>query len=885
LFINIDYNKRPKEAKLHLAKPNKRVVSHIYEKFNDNLSVKLGNINELSFSIPHFITDEATGNAIINPHVDLIKEKMLVRVTLESYKEWYIVDSIEEDSDETDTFNVTAFSLGYELKGKRISGLVEEGINATSLLTLLLESTVWKIGEVDPMFDVMFRSFDSSTDSNVLDCIVQAGETYGALIVWNTISRTVSFKDATKNGRFRGLTVSYGRFLRSLKRTRTTDEMTTRMYVYGNEDISIHSVNPTGQSYIEDFSFFMYPFERDANREVISSSHFMSDELCHAILDHKILLEQNAPNINQKNTELTTKRTTLVTEQTELDQLNLELQNILNLLDVAKSAEDEEAVILRVQERDNKESEIQAQQLVVLQLENEIATLESQITTLQDTISHQANFTPELVDELTLYVHESTWRDDRYIDSQELYNDAIKKFEEIRQPKVVIEASIDNLLNIVEEQYYWDKLTLGDLIKIKYKEMNIEYMAKIIEINYDFENEEANLVIANTTDLLNDTDKLVQLLYSNSSASSLVQNNKYKWDKVNAVEKQVISLITNEWDATKQKITAGVNNSVEIGNRGVIIKNPDYPDEVVIMQSGVIALSKDGGETWKTAIKPDGIVAERLIGQIIAGQNLLITNSTGSFTMDNSGAVFDVGSFIVRSGNGSNLVDDWNSASDFINSYADDNLLTSLEKSKVKDEWSTIATEYSSKASTINAYYGEEQDTYSYISNYKNAYTALYDYLHVTLQSDGFTIMNVDNMSNTSIVDGETYRTKFNNYYNSRTELDNQLVIRALDVAKDAQDKVNEVMDDVVYKTELHSTKGDTFFNGNISTTVYAVVYRGMDNITSTLPNSAFNWKKADQNGVIDTVWTNAHTGVGSTIEIGKDDVYRKAIFWCDIIL
>src|SRR5690606_27895482 len=286
---------------------------------------------------------------------------------------------------------------------------------------------------------------------------------------------------------------------------------------------------------------------------------------------------------------------------------------------IALATEDTALIEQRKMERDAKKVEVDVLVLTIEDAQKRVDSLTSQIESLQYGISHEASFTEELRQELNLYIIESEWRDDRYTDPQELYDDGLVKFEEIRQPKVVIDVTIDNLLNIIEEQYYWDKLVLGDLIKVKYPQMNIEYMAKIIELNYDFGNEEVSVVIANTTDLLDDMEKLQQILYGSSNATSLVENNKYKWDKINAVEKEVNAIITQEWDANKQKIIAGVNNSIEVGNRGIIIRNPDFPDEVVIMQSGIIALSKDGGETWKTAVKPDGIVAERLIGRIIAG--------------------------------------------------------------------------------------------------------------------------------------------------------------------------------------------------------------------------------------------------------------------------
>lgn len=904
MFIDVNYKKRPQKAKLHLAKPNKQIFSHISEKYADSLSLKLGNINELTFSIPHYVHDEDTQQRIPNKHVELIREKMLIRVTMGAFKEWYIVDSIEEDADDTDVFIVTAFSLGYELKGKRVSGYETESDNATAIANNLLSETIWSIQEIDAMFDGMYRSFESGDDSNVLDCIIQWAETFGGLLVWDTENRKISLKNMSEDGKFRGMTVNYGKFLRTLKRTRTTEEMVTRMHVYGSEDLTIHSVNPTGMGYIEDFSFFMYPFKRDANKNVIQSSYFMSDALCHAILDHKILLEANSPEITQITSEIAEKNITLITEESELDNLKAELETILKLLDTAKAvlaklesevpkpdtSAEEALVAQRISERDAKQLEINQQNLIVSNLKSQIGNLTNQLNTLQDEISQQASFTPQLLDELNPYIIESTWRDDRYIDVNELYEDAIKKFTELRQPKVVIEVDIDNLMNIVEEQYYWDKLVLGELIKVKYPQMNIEYMAKIIEINYDLENNEASLVIANTTDLLSETEKLVQLLYGSQTASTLVQNNKYKWNKVNAVSEQISQLLTSEWDANKNKIIAGVNNSVEVGNRGIIISNPDIPNEMVIMQAGIIALTKDGGETWKTAIKPDGIVAERLIGQIIAGQELLITNGAGSFTLDNNGAVFDVSAFIIRSkSGGGNLVDRWQDNADFVDEYKDDNLITAYEKKMLKIKWTEINDRYLANNTKILNYYGSESENLLFVQNFHNRHQELYDYLFVTVHGDA-PMLSDENMAFTTRIESTVFNAKFRNYDSAVVEVEKQLAIKAntmaqqaIQDAKDAHDLVNEVMDDVVYKIEIHSSNGLIFKNGQINTVLTAKIYRGKDDITSTLTNSQFIWKKKDKDGNLDTAWNSAHVGIGKQVTIDRNDIYQKATFECSI--
>ncbi|UGO48027.1 tail endopeptidase [Bacillus phage vB_BanS_Skywalker] len=887
MFIDIDYNKRLQEAKFHLAKPNKQIVSHIYERIGGEMSIKLGNINELSFSIPHFIEDQEP-----NPHVDSIKEMMLIRVTMGSYKEWYVVNEIEEDGDDSDIFNVKAFSLGYELKGKQVSDYTEDAINATDLLTKLLENTVWKIGTVDAMFDVMFRSFDSGSDSNVLDCIIQAGETFGALLVWDTETRKVSFKDMSQNGTFKGMTVNYGRFLQSIKRTRTTDELTTRLYIYGSEDLSIHGVNPTGQPYIEDFSYFLYPFERDANKNVIKESYFMSNELCHAILNQQIMIAQNAPQIKSLTDDMLAKETLLLTGETQLTELEGQLKTIQGLLDTAKATENATLITQRQLELNNKEAEITAKRQANDIIKNQVQSYKNQIDALQDQIATGSGFTPQLLDELNLFIHEMKWVDDKYIDAKELYQDGLKKFEELRQPKVVIDVTIDNLMNIIEEQYYWDKLVLGDLIKVKYPQMKIEYMAKIIEIKYDLENNEASITVANTKDILSDTEKLVQLLYSNSSASSLVQANKYKWDKVNKIEDVVSNIVTSEWDATKNKIIAGVNNSIEIGNRGMIVTSPDNPNEVVIIQSGVIALSQDKGETWKTAIKPDGIVAERLIGQIIAGENLILTNSAGSFTFDKNGVRIDASAFILESSSGrfdgSKFIDSAN----FVDEFKDDNMITAYEKKMLKQEWDKYEIAYNKNTGQdgkIHHVFPNDGEGLQFVADYHARYTELYDYLFVQLHGDK-PLLDPSNMTFTTRIDRNMFDARWKNFSTAQEELQKQIDIMVAQIARDAktvaeniQTDIEEVKNDVVYKIEFHSTKGFTFKNGQIDTDITARVFRGQSEITDTILPSGFIWTKYDKDGVLDTAWSNAHVGVGNKISVTAVDVNQKAIFKCEI--
>ncbi|MGF9741573.1 phage tail spike protein [Priestia megaterium] len=105
----------------------------------------------------------------------------------------------------------------------------------------------------------------------------------------------------------------------------------------------------------------------------------------------------------------------------------------------------------------------------------------------------------------------------------------------------------------------------------------------------------------------------------------------------------------------------------------------------------------------------------------------------------------------------------------------------------------------------------------------------------------------------------------------------------AKSTADTANSTVNEVKEQIVYRLEISSTKGDQFVNGVTGTTLVATAYKGKENITSTLPALAFIWKKQDSDGYLDLTWTNARVGIGRSIDITMADVNSKAVFSCEL--
>ncbi|HZJ98955.1 MAG TPA: phage tail protein, partial [Tissierellaceae bacterium] len=447
--------------------------------YGANYSIKLGNINEVTFNVPYFI--DKLDERVKNENIELIKERMYAKISYNNNDEWMIIDSIEDvGSGDEKYMAVTAFTNVYETSNRKINELNLEVVNPEEYYNAILNDVAWSIGTIDPLFKDIYRSVELS-NVTVLEAIITGAETFGAVLDFDTENKKINLMDMDSRAKYRGLNINYSNFLQSINRKRSVDEMTTRLYVYGSEDLSIEKVNPTGMRYLEDFTYFIYPFERDENKNVIKSSHYMSDELAHAILDKNKLSEEYQPLIQAMQEEIDEETIEYINETTLLNELRFDEMSVSGLLDIAKAVEDNDLILKRQGELAEIKTKISIKELTVDHIDATIEDLERQISQLQSQIS-VTSFSKELYDELSMYIIEKEFRDDRYIDEKELYHDALKKFDESRSPSVVIEASIDNIIDSLEEDYYSDKVVLGDIARVTDKEMNVEMKSLIVEL-------------------------------------------------------------------------------------------------------------------------------------------------------------------------------------------------------------------------------------------------------------------------------------------------------------------------------------------------------------------------------------------------------------------
>jgi len=148
MLIGIDETLELKKLDLYIAKPDKTVIGHLNESYNESLNPKMGNLSELSFTIPYLI--DKNNELIDNPNIDKIKDRYLIKVIYDNKIEWFRINDINENSDDSgDTVNFHAFSLGIELGDKLIRNVKETSKNINYILNLALSETTWTVGSID----------------------------------------------------------------------------------------------------------------------------------------------------------------------------------------------------------------------------------------------------------------------------------------------------------------------------------------------------------------------------------------------------------------------------------------------------------------------------------------------------------------------------------------------------------------------------------------------------------------------------------------------------------------------------------------------------------------------------------------------------------------
>lgn len=621
-------------------------ISKISEAFDISYVMKLGTVDKLTFRIP--VKVEKDRAFIHNHHIDMAKPRYLIKMIVDKKTEYFVITETSKSmnqSGKTVTFSV--YGLGYELIDKNIRRYEQESANLREHAEALVEgervkgqlikATNWKIDYVDEMFTRTGtnRTYEV-TSKTVLQAIYDLAKVYNALILWNTRDRKISFVRPQSVGSNKGLRFQNGKYLESADIKIDATETITRLKPYGKDNITIADVHILGVPYLESFKWYMYPFEMDSNGNVLQSSHYFSDDMCKAIIAYEELVVEKAEDFKLMQKQLEIHQKALFDSESKISELETELKIAWDKIDVSNASVEKDANLNTpdlppehwelVAEKDRIQRRLDRELDNRTEIDVLVHNQEKEIRDLRKLLSRENNFTPPQIDQMLQFTIEKEYNASSVEMAEDLLEDAKKAFEELSKPKISARVNIVNFLESIEAQHDWNKLNLGDDVYVEESDLEFSIKAKITQITFNFETKNINLTIENELDT---DDKISEMLESGVTGNAIINHDKWEWDLSKENNGMINDIINNKWEAEKNAIEAGYEQLIEISERGIIVTSPDEPCKKVIIQAGRIALTQDCGNTWKTAINPDGIWAEQLWGKVISGVNLIIEDESG----------------------------------------------------------------------------------------------------------------------------------------------------------------------------------------------------------------------------------------------------------------
>lgn len=544
-----------KDFTIELCKVNREVIGVIDKKFLNSIKRSVIEIDTLEISIPKYIYQY--GEKILNPIWYECKEERLICLNNEEY---FVLKRNDFKSDEeTNTF--TAYSLEYKLTKfdvifeDIVVSIFNTGLNDeeyVSLSDLLYSETGWKFGKIDRnlFFDTNENNelvekirIQDSVNKRWYDYITtDLMEMYGCIPIFDTYNKVIDLVDIKSFGEEIELYLSNDNYIKSLQRVGSSENLVTRLYVIGNDEMDIIGATVTGYPYIEDFSYFY---------------NDMSEELYTQLMKYYEMVEirnpiwKNLVDTKMKTLEILTKK------KTDLYVIYEEIRAKKSILESYKANNDDvnSAIVISEITKLNDEKVI---------LEGEIKSLEEDVVNLTSSIneinilckketatdeSGRLIFNESTLNELKEFVYCDTYTNDSFIDVNDLIKEAKRQLELKCFPTVSYTLDLENFIVRVDKNGFnknWlGDIGLGDVIILYDKDVEKEVLLYVnTYTQYPNSENELDIEISNQKLTNSDTRFISDRLKESELATRILKRklhllNDQKYNRINITKGQI----------------------------------------------------------------------------------------------------------------------------------------------------------------------------------------------------------------------------------------------------------------------------------------------------------------------------------------------------------
>ena len=626
--FNLDTMQTP-EYKLVLHKMTEEPIAELHNISSLVVRRDLLGIDEISFRVDKNII--INNSYELNPLYDIINGNQLIQI---NDMDMFLVLNPQIISDADGEYKlIKAFSRQYELKDKKLMGFTgvsrlvyspENELDPAGIeigfLNYVERVSGWKVRYVNKIFYQKYRELNFN-NVNIIQALKDIQSIFGCMIYFDTKTKSIDVFDVTQMGDNKGVYISDKSFISALKQTVNDENIVTRLYLYGKNNISVQSISLTGQPYVEDFSYFM-------------NEEYMTKGLLDGLQQYYTNLNNKEGQFNRLLAEKDKLHDELSILQIDISTKKLEMRLIDHNIDIA-IADSNDVELAKEQENKRKlQIEIDDMQSKINTKMTQITSKETEIINLRKSININLFLTDAQIKELKVFVKEDRYQENTYIEEtlDELLEEGLYLLSRSTQPTLKFEITNEDFLSLAVGRDIRTKMILGDIFNIEHEELNFYQEVRLIGFVQDIDNHTLTLKFSNKDDPYDD-NILEEVIRESSMTNSTVGINQSKWDTVTDIDNDFRDYINSELDLAKQAVTTGEGQRPILDYRGLWLYK-ELPDgkidpEQIRAVNNVIAITKDNWNTVEVAITPEGVKANQLIGDIILGTNLKIVSNSG----------------------------------------------------------------------------------------------------------------------------------------------------------------------------------------------------------------------------------------------------------------
>ena len=671
MFQEFDKFGMAEKPSLILSNPTGEDLFSLGAAYDVDVTKAFNSLSGLEFTFPKSVDGTTELDAW-----DFIKSKRIIRVGSDNY----IITEVEEEYDGTTPIKkVSCQSLEVELEFKKVfvftgSYFFYDPIDTDlSLMHKIIElAPNWSIGSVDVELWTKYRSFEVSDTTLYNFIMTDVEKAFGCVFVFDTGSRTISAYTIAGATSSTDIFLSFDNLLQSGSLKEISDEVTTQLYVYGGDELDIRSVNPLGTNSIYNFDYY-------------KNVNWMSQGLIDAIDAWEAKIYYYLNTINPTYGEILADLKIAIAELVTLEGDLVDLQTDYLAAEGVRKAQIEQGITGAAYDATTAilngiQAEIDAKEAEIVLQEEDVDNLLIQIVAINDEldIESEDNFTTSEFEELSTYIFQNTYQNENIIktdimtpdeiltQSEQLYDQATEVMERISQPRYEFDVDSTNFLFLPEFDEFTDQLELGCIATIEL-ETGVIIETVLLEITYNYDDPgDFSMKFSNRLRL--DDGKFIfsDLFGQTVRTGANVSFNAGQWGNWNSNWKDsVTGFISSALDATRNALVNDLDaQEVIIDKNGLKGKyiDPDtldYGPNEVWLTSSILAFTDDNWTTSSLALGQIdvegtpvfGLVAGAIIGNLIAGNTLIISNENNNFRLDASGAYLNNAKFVMEAAN------------------------------------------------------------------------------------------------------------------------------------------------------------------------------------------------------------------------------------------